>query len=224
MKKIVMLPILLGAAAAISFTGLLFSEMDPTIYDDLQDASTVSGGDDGANIQTFTYYDIEYVSAELKERGLHLSVPVPITDDTISQYCSYYDEDADRIKSVQYCTTSGITDTHGITVGNINLGGTVDGPIVALAVLDPVPPASSGRGHADVILEGVIESLVCDCWADKTPGGFQSVSAWMDAAESRLSVDSSPLKSTITGLAGVDIVLEASVTQRGYSWTLIILQ
>lgn len=212
-----MLPILLGAAAAISFVGLLSSE-DPAA----NDADAPAAGE--PVVRTFTYYDIEDVSAELDERGLHLSVPVPITDETVSQYCSYYDEDAGRMESVRYCTTSGIRDAHGITVGNINLGGTVDGPVVALAVLDPVPPASSGRDHADAILEGVIEGLVCDCWADKTPGGFESVSAWMDAAESRQHAGSPPLKSTVSGLNETDLILETSVTQQGRLWTLIILQ
>ena len=29
----------------------------------------------------------------------------------------------------------------------------------------------------------MIETLVCDCWNDKQPGGFESVNAWIDAAK-----------------------------------------
>jgi hypothetical protein len=30
----------------------------------------------------------------------------------------------------------------------------------------------------------MIESTVCECWEDESPGGFESVSDWIDAANS----------------------------------------
>ncbi|MCE2497963.1 MAG: hypothetical protein J4F28_03040 [Nitrosopumilaceae archaeon] len=236
MRRIVMLPILLGAAAAVSFAGLLASggltaelpaspqEPAPSLLDSPppQQQQQVDLG------RVFTYYDVERVSAELEARGLSMSLPVPITDHTIPQYCSYYDAAADGggLVSTSYCTTSGIVDTNGITVGNVNLGGDISSPVVAVIALDPVPPTGTSRGHADAIFESVIAGLVCDCWHEQEPGGFESVSAWMTKAESLLddSEDGRPLKSTISGLGGTNIILEAAPAPGGYQWTMFILQ
>ena len=222
-RKIFLLPVVLGAAAGISFVGLLISESDPGAV------GPGPGEPGGAGVydRTFTYYDVESVSKVLDARGISLSTPVPITDVTISQYCTYYSEESGGLVPVTYCTTSGMTDSNGITVGNLNLGGDTESPVVAIAALDPVPPLSSGRGHAVPILEGVIEGLVCDCWAEKAPGGFQSVSDWVSRAESVLADggDAPNLKSTISGLVpGVEITLEGTAVSNGYQWTLVILQ
>ena len=211
-----LLPIILGAAAAFSFVGLLATEDAPP---EVRPGPAVQGS-------VFTYYDIEAVSDELAARDLTLSTPVPITDHTIPQYCSYYDGASGKLETVAYCTTSGITDRNGITVGNVNMGGSTESPTAAIAVLDPVPPFHSGRGHADAVLVSVIEGLVCDCWAEEEPGGFESVQSWMNAAEIMLAdnPDQSSLRSVVSGLAGADIVLEATTVPGGYQWTLIILQ
>ena len=236
-RIVILLPIVLGVAAVVSFAGLLASESGMM----QEDAAVSIPADDSV---TFTYYDIASVSDALDERGLSLSTPVPITDHTISKYCSYYDDTLDELASVSYCTTSGIVNEHGITVGNVNLGGDQVSPVVAVAILDPVQPIDSGRGeHAAAIFDGVIVGLVCDCWHEQSPGGFESVSDWMLEAErviekqrqqqqQQQSVENTgelpvipPLKSTITGLGdGVTITLEASVVPGGYQWTMIILQ
>ena len=83
MRRILMLPILLGAAAAVSFAGLLASggltaELPPSPPQQPQQPVDLG--------KVFTYYDVELVSAELEARGLSLSPPAPITDHTIPQY------------------------------------------------------------------------------------------------------------------------------------------
>lgn len=225
MRKILVLPILLGAAAAVSFAGLLASG---GLTAELPAAPTSPQPQQPVELgKVFTYYDVELVSAELEARGLSLSLPVPITDHTIPQYCAYYDAGAEGgLASPSYCTTSGIIDANGITVGNVNLGGDTSSPVVAVIALDPVPPIGTSRGHADAIFESVITGLVCDCWREQQPGGFESVSAWMAKAESMLddSADEKPLKSTISGLGGTDIILEAVPAPGGYQWTMVILQ
>lgn len=231
MRRILMLPILLGAAAAVSFAGLLASG-GPTaeLPASTQEPAPLQQPRQHVDLgKVFTYYDVERISAELEARGLSLSLPVPITDHTIPQYCAYYDAAADGgggLVSTSYCTTSGIVDANGITVGNVNLGGDTVSPVVAVIALDPVPPTGTGRGHADAIFEGVIAGLVCDCWREQEPGGFESVSAWMARAESLLddSADGRPLKSMISGLGGTDIILEAAPAPGGYQWTMFILQ
>jgi len=229
MKKIVMLPIFLGVAAAVSFVGLLATGSDYAEHSDGPlGGDSVPASDRNPNPVVFQYYDIEKVSVELAERGLDLSMPVPITDATISQYCTSHDNDDDAgIRTITYCLTSGISDTHGLTVGNLNVGGNTDIPMVARAITDPSPPIDSGRGHAVSVIESVIEGLVCECWSDERPGGFDSVGDWMRTAESRHTAagpDSPPLRSVISGLGGTDMTLEVSIERGGYMWVLLVEQ
>lgn len=229
MKIILALPILLGAAAAASFIGLSLTPEDYQADDTLA-LQPPKGMQDikAAPIPVaFTYYDTETVSDSLSARGLQLSTPVPITDHTISQYCSYYDEEKEEFETVTYCTTSGISNSVGITVGNFNLGGDTTNPIMAIAVLDPAASGITGQIQTAAIISGVIEGLVCDCWADEKPGGFASVLEWVDATETMLagSSEKTSLKSTIGGLAnGVTVTLEATAVSGGYQWSLVILQ
>ena len=230
MKTILMLPILLGAAAVASFIGLSLTSEDYQTDDILSLQPTEEMQDSkAAPIPTavFTYYDTETVSESLSARGLQLSIPVPITDHTISQYCSYYNEEKEKFETVSYCTTSGISNSVGITVGNFNLGGDITNPTMAITVLDPVASGITGQIQTAAIISGVIEGLVCDCWAEENPGGFASVLEWVDATETMLvgNSDRTSLKSTISGLAdGVTVTLEATAISNGYQWSLVILQ
>jgi len=71
----------------------------------------------------------------------------------------------------------------------------------------------------------MIESLVCDCWEDKQPGGFESVRAWLNTAEEKYAESSqTTLKSKITGLDNMTLILEITSTDESYLWTLIILK
>ena len=69
----------------------------------------------------------------------------------------------------------------------------------------------------------MIETLVCDCWNEKQPGGFGSVSIWIDAVEKRyLESGETTIKSTIEGLDEKQITLEITVAEKSYLWTLIV--
>jgi hypothetical protein len=71
----------------------------------------------------------------------------------------------------------------------------------------------------------MIENLVCDCWGEQQPGGFESVSVWLDAAQKKYSESSqTTLKSKINGLAQKQLILEITATEKSYLWTLIIVK
>jgi len=65
-----------------------------------------------------------------------MSSPIEITDHTIGKYCPPFEEIQNPIN---HCATTVITDVHGNSLGNINMGGTTDGPIMALAIIDSSP-------------------------------------------------------------------------------------
>ena len=171
----------------------------------------------------FTFYDVEKINESLSEKNIFMSIPTPITDHTIENYCAIRD---DILSTINYCTTTAIQGPDGKSLGNINMGGTPDNPIMALALVESSPFLDSKSNEIEIVFETMIETLVCDCWDEKQPGGFESVNAWIDAAKIKFAESSQtiPLKSTITGLGDETLILEIKSTSDSYSWTLIILK
>jgi hypothetical protein len=151
-----------------------------------------------------------------------MSTPTAITDHTIGQYCIYFDDEIQ--KNIQYCTTTSILNSDGVSIGNINMGGTIDGPIMALAILDTSDIISS-ENEVDFVFQTMIETLVCTCWNDEQPGDFESISTWLNTAKIKYAESSTTtLKSKIDGLDGMNLILEITSKDDSYLWTLIILK
>ena len=171
----------------------------------------------------FTFYDVVKIKASLSEQNIFMSTPTPITDHTIENYCAIRD---DILSTITYCTTTAIQGPDGKSLGNINIGGSPDNPIMALALVESSPFLDSKSNEIEIVFEIMIETLVCDCWNEKQPGGFESVNAWLDAAKIKYAESSQtiPLKSTITGLGNETLILEITSKNDSYLWTLIVLK
>jgi len=171
----------------------------------------------------FTFYDVEKIKASLSEQNIFMSTPTPITDHTIENYCAIRDN---ILSTITYCTTTAIQGPNGKSLGNINMGGSPDNPIMALALVESSPFLDSKSNEIEIVFEIMIETLVCDCWNEKQPGGFESVNAWLDAAKIKYAESSQtiPLKSTITGLGNETLILEITSKNGSYLWTLIVLK
>ena len=171
----------------------------------------------------FTFYDVEKINASLSEQNIFMSTPTPVTDHTIGNYCAIRDE---ILSGINYCTTTAIQGSDGRSLGNISMGGVPDNPIMAIAFIESSPSLDSKSNEVKIIFETMIETLVCDCWNDKQPGGFESVNAWIDAAKIKYAESSQtiPLKSTITGLSDETLILEINYKNDSYLWTLIVLK
>ncbi len=71
----------------------------------------------------------------------------------------------------------------------------------------------------------MIGTLVCDCWDEKQPGSFESVSAWLNTAENKYAESSkTTLKSKINGLDNKKLILEITSKDESYLWTLIVIK
>jgi hypothetical protein len=171
----------------------------------------------------FTFYDVEKIKASLSEQNIFMSTPTPITDHTIENYCAIRDE---ILSTITYCTTTAIQGPNGKSLGNINMGGSPDNPIMALALVESSPFLDSKSNEIEIVFEIMIETLVCDCWNEKQPGGFESVNVWLDAAKIKYAESSQtiPLKSTIIGLGNETLILEITSKNDSYLWTLIVLK
>jgi len=171
----------------------------------------------------FTFYDVEKINDALSDQNIFMSTPSPITDHTIGNYCAIRD---DILSTINYCTTTAIQGPDGRSLGNISMGGTPDNPIMAIALVESSPFLDTKSSEIEIVFEVMIETLVCDCWNEKQPGGFESVSSWLDAAKTKYaeSSQSVPLKSTITGLGDETLILEITAKNDSYLWTLIVLK
>ena len=171
----------------------------------------------------FTFYDVEKIKSSLSEQNIFMSTPTPVTDHTIKNYCAIRNE---ILSSINYCTTTAIQGSDGRSLGNISMGGVPDNPIMAIAFIESSPSLDSKSNEVEIIFETMIETLVCNCWNDKQPGGFESVNAWIDAAKKKYAESSQtiPLKSTITGLSDETLILEINYKNDSYLWTLIVLK
>ena len=171
----------------------------------------------------FTFYDVEKIKESLSEQNIFMSIPTPITDHTIENYCAIHD---DVLSAINYCTTTAIQGPDGKSLGNISMGGSPDNPIMAIALVESSPFLDSKSDEIGIVFKIMIENLVCDCWNERQPGGFESVDAWIGAAMMKYD-DSShtvPLKSTITGLGDETLILEITSKNNSYLWTLIVLK
>ena len=135
----------------------------------------------------------------------------------------YFDDNNEK-KVMTQCLTTALTDSSGYPLGNINIGSDSENRVVALAMIESSPSINSQEENVDFVFQTMIKSLVCDCWKEQQPGGFESVREWMNAAENRY-LDSGllTLKSKISGLADKQLILEITNAKDSYLWTLIVV-
>lgn len=210
MNKIIVIPILVGIVIAVSAFLLLSND----ISSDPESQLTYDTG--------FTYYDIEKIQNNLEDYDISVSSPTAITDHTISQYCTYFEKGLPR--SVEYCTTTAVLDSEGTPLGNINIGGDVQSPVLAIANLE-TPSIESNQDEVFAVFEVMIETLVCDCWEEEKSEDYPTLSAWLDGVQTfYIDSDNRDIKSKIDDLAGHEILLEISTKDNSILQTLIILK
>lgn len=206
----ILIPVLIGIVIIFSLV-LFYPELESP-----NDSEFVLEND-------FIYSDIDKIQKTLSTKNISISTPALITDHTVKQYCTFFDDENIQ-KSVQYCLTTVILDSEGQHLGNLNMGGNPIKPKMALAVLE-VPSLDYKFDDGIIIFQTMIDTLVCDCWGEQQPGGFESVSAWLDAAKQQYGEsEQKTLKSKINGLAQKQLVLEITATDESYLWTLIVIK
>jgi hypothetical protein len=210
MNKMIVIPILVGIVIAVSAFLLLSND----ISSDPESPSVYGSG--------FTYYDIEKIQNNLEGHNIIVSSPTAITDHTINQYCTYFEKGLPR--NVEYCTTTVVLDYEGTTLGNINIGGDVQSPVLAIANLE-TSSLESNPDEVFAVFEAMIETLVCDCWEEEKSEDYPTISAWVDGVQTfYIDSDKRDIKSKIDDLAGYEILLEITSKDNSILQTLIILK
>jgi len=210
MNKMIIIPILVGIVLVVSAFLLLSNDTSSEpesqlIYD-----------------VGFTYYDIEKIQNNLEEYNIFVSSPSPITDHTINQYCTFFEKGLPR--SVEYCTTTAVMDYEGNTLGNINIGGDTQSPVLAIANIETTS-LESNQDEVFAVFEVMIETLVCDCWEEEKSEAYPTISAWIEGVQTfYIDSDKRDIKSKIDDLAGHEILLEITTKENSILQTLVILK
>jgi hypothetical protein len=210
MNRLVLISILAGIIITISSSALLLnvpsSESESRL---IYDAG-------------FTYYDIEIIQDRLNEQNIFVSSPTAVTDHTINQYCTYFEKGLPR--TVEYCTTTAVLDYEGTALGNINIGGDVDLPILAIANIE-TSSLESNQEEVFTIFETVIESLVCECWEEEKSEDYPTIRAWLVGVQTFYTdSDKRNIKSKIDNLKDHEILLEITTKDNSVLQTLVILK
>ena len=193
-----------------------FPVNETTIDTSINDTATV----------TSTAVDLSYDSnsalkSALAAKGILMSNPLKFSGSAIVKYCTFYG-DAEKQKSIEYCTSTELKDSNGKFLGNIHMVGSMNSTDAVLGIIQ-TDPFMSNLDSLKTTYQVMVQSLVCDCWQDKKPGNLESVSAWVDAVKSHhLEAKKITSNSDISGLAQKHLILEVTTNTEGYLWKFII--
>ena len=206
MKKKILVPVISAIAIAIIvgiFLILSPEESEP-------ETLSLSYTETNKEIQSLlTTHDISMSSA-LRLNGF-----------SIEKYCTFFADESIQ-NAIEYCTSTELLDTNGHFLGNIHMVGVSSSPKYVIGVIQ-ADPIVSQLDDIKIVYQTMIESLVCKCWEEEKPGGLESVSAWIDAANTHhLEAKKITSKSEISGLAQKDLLLEITTNTEGYLWKFII--
>jgi hypothetical protein len=206
MNKKILIPLISGIAIVTFIAVFLFPISEETKTETL----SISYTETNKEIQSLLGMNNISMSSALKLNGF-----------SIEKYCTFF-SDASIQNAIEYCTSTELLDSEGRYLGNIHMVGVSNSPKYVIGVIQ-VDPISSQLNDVKIIYQIMIESLVCDCWEEEKPGGFESVSDWVDAAHSHhLEAKRITSKSEINGLAQKDLLLEITTNTEGYLWKFIV--
>ena len=161
------------------------------------------------------------IQSLLAMHDISMSSALKLNGFSIEKYCTFFSDESIQ-NTIEYCTSTELLDSDGHYLGNIHMVGASDSPRYVIGVIQANPTVSQ-LGEIKTIYQTMIGSIVCDCWDEEKPGGFETVSAWIEAAYAHhLEAKRTTSKSEIAGIAQKDLLLEITTNKEGYLWKLII--
>lgn len=179
------------------------------------------------NVPTSNSLSLSYVDTnkelqlDLQSNDIKMSSPLKLNGFSIDTYCTFF-SDVLIQDSIEYCTSTEMLDSKNQYLGNIQMVGSNSHPQYVIGVIQ-TDPSVSQLDDVKIVVDSMIELIVCDCWDDKQPGNFESVASWIDAANSHhLENMSITSKSKINGLTEKPMLLEITTNENGYLWKFLI--
>src|SRR3989338_8801208 len=209
----------IGGATVISIAvAYILMEKNPTVP---QTDDTLL--DNMSEALNFTYAD---ANTKLKEalatEDISMSSPVRLKEKTdIDKYCTFF-KDKEKQSLVEYCTSTELRDSDVEFLGNIHMIGSPSFPRLVI-VLVQVDPLMSQLDSVKTVFSTATETLVCNCWDEKKPGGFETVASLIDGLHQFHTGDVKPhSQSNQISIDGKSMQIELTTNTQGYLWELLI--
>lgn len=171
----------------------------------------------------FTYDEANsVVKQSLQSQGITMSSSLRfLKQQDIEKWCKFF-SDPEKQKLVEYCTSTEIKDPSGNFLGNIHMVGSPDAPKLVLVVLQS-NPVLDNMNQIKTVFGTVTKELVCDCWEDIKPDGYEAVENWIDALRDFHINGSKPhSESKSISLASKHMQIQLTTTKEGYVWEMLI--
>jgi hypothetical protein len=209
MNKVILIPSIAIIAIVILFSYVLIPDNGDRISS-------------SSNTLSLSYVDTnKELQHDLELFNIQMSSPLKLNGFSIDTYCTFFSDELIQ-NSIEYCTSTELLDSKEQYLGNIQMVGSNAFPEYVIGVMQSDSSASQLE-DIKIIVNSMIESVICDCWDEKKPGNFESVSSWIDAANlHHLENTSVTSKSTINGLNEKPILLEITTNENGYLWKFLI--
>jgi len=182
---------------------------------------------DGGVSSTSNSLSLSYVDTnkelqyDLQSSDIKMSSPLKLNGFSIDTYCTFFSDEVTQ-NSIQYCTSTELLDSKDQYLGNVQMVGSNAFPRYVIGVIQ-TDSSVSQLEDVKIVVNSMVESIICDCWDEKKPGNFESVALWIDAANSHhLENTSATSKSTINGLTEKPILLEITTNENGFLWKFLI--
>ncbi|MEJ2261210.1 MAG: hypothetical protein P8X83_06110 [Nitrosopumilaceae archaeon] len=206
MNKKALIPVGIGIVAIMISVSLMIPQKDEVRPESL----SISYVDTNKELQS-----------ALDLQQIRMSSPLKLNGFSIEQYCTFFSDD-NLQNSIEYCTSTELLDSEGRYLGNIHMVGSPSEPWYVIGVIQANPTISQ-IDEIKHVFKIMLETTVCECWDEEKPGGFETVSEWIDAAKSHhLEAKRITSKSEINGIAQKNILLEITTNTEGYLWKFII--
>lgn len=166
------------------------------------------------NIKLLDYDANADMRQSLKMHDVDVSVPLVLRDDMAAQYCTFFADSPPE----PYCTSTEMT-YGGKFLGNIHMVGGTERPVAALAVIQSDNEITE-KPQIYAVWRIMIEHLVCNCWAEVRPGGFDTIQDWVDTAV-MIHQDANSTVSRIDALP-IEVMMEITPNESGHMWTLLV--
>ncbi len=211
MNKKILVPVIVGIVFVVAISAFMISssEISPS---EKSDSASLS----------ISYVDTnKEIQLQLASQEIAMSSPLKLNGFSIKQYCTFFADESIQ-NAIEYCTSTELLDSERGYLGNIHMVGVPSSPKYVIGVIQSDPNLSQ-LTDIKIVYQTMIESLVCDCWEEEKPGGFETVSDWIETAKNHhLEAKRITSKSEISGIAQKDILLEITTNTEGYLWKFII--
>ena len=209
MNKVILIPSIAIIAIVILSSYVLIPDNDEQISSPSNPLS-ISYVDTNKELQ----YDLDLFD-------IQMSSPLKLNGFSIDKYCTFFSDELIQ-NSIEYCTSTELLDSKDQYLGNVQMVGSNAFPGYVIGVMQSDSSVSQ-LDDIKIIVNSMIKYVICDCWDEKKPGNFESVSSWIDAANlHHLENTSVTSKSTINGLTEKPILLEITTNENGYLWKFLI--